>query len=338
MDNLPIQIAPTAALAVAAGYFVLMALSIRIRGLPGLVERWFAGYLALSAVWTVAWSVANLWGWVEPWVVEIGNSIAIYAEALLPAVLLVLTLHFLSQRGGKELTVVGLVWTAVIVVLERGVPGESQSSAILEPLQVVGWSAFIIGSVALTAIEYFRLRRPLHRNRVLYWMLALTLLALGEGLHYLHDTDVARLGMPLRLAGAGMMTFVIVTYSLPDLKSVGRRTLLVIINTVVRATFFSGAMLAGVVAYQAVEPGMWLTIGGGLVIALLLAILQIPLQRFLTGAVERLLFGPGYDASRALRDYSQSISNIVLINRLAEIAIETIAGALDIERDRKSVV
>jgi signal transduction histidine kinase len=228
--------------------------------------------------------------------------------------------------------VVGLVWTAIIVVLERGVLGASQSETLLEPLRVIGWAAFMIGSVALTAIEYFRLRRPLHRNRVLYWMLALTFVAVGEGLHLLHDTDVARVGMPVRLAGAGMMTFAIATYSLPDLKSVGRRTLLVAINTVVRAVFLAGAMLAGVVAYRTVEPGMWLTAGGGAVLAVLLAVVQSPLQRFLAGATERLLFGPGYDASRALRDYSQSISNIVLINRLAEIAIETIAGALDIER------
>jgi signal transduction histidine kinase len=44
------------------------------------------------------------------------------------------------------------------------------------------------------------------------------------------------------------------------------------------------------------------------------------------------LFGPGYDASRALRNYSQSISNILHIERLAAVAIETIAEALDVDR------
>ncbi|MGD9101548.1 MAG: hypothetical protein PVF45_13785, partial [Anaerolineae bacterium] len=72
MENLPIQLAPAAALAAALGYFVLLALSIRIRGLPGLVERWFAGYLILSAAWTIAWTFAHQLRWVEPWVNEIG--------------------------------------------------------------------------------------------------------------------------------------------------------------------------------------------------------------------------------------------------------------------------
>jgi signal transduction histidine kinase len=332
MENLPIQLAPAAAFAAALGYLVLLALSIRIRGLPGLVERWFAGYLVLSAAWTVAWTFAHQLRWVKPQVNEIGASIAIYIAALLPAALVVLTLHFLPRRGARELVFVGLAWTAAVVVVERGLLGESQSESILGPLRLVGWAAFIVGSVVLTTLEYFRLRRPLHRNRVLYWLLALTLVALGEGLHYLNNIDVAQMGMPLRLVGAGLMTYAIATYSLPDLKSIGRRTLLVVIVSLVRAAFFLGAMGVGVLAYQVIEPSPLFTVGGGIAIALLLAVLQVPLQRFFFGATERLLFGPGYDASRALRDYSQSISNILLIERLAEVAIETIAGALDIER------
>ncbi len=339
MGDLSIQWGPTAALVAASGYFLLLALAVRKRGLPGAAERWFAGYLVLSAFWTVAWALANLWRWIQPRATDLGDSIAIYTAALLPPTLAVLTLHFLPRRGAREVTFLGLIWAVAVVLVERGVFSIAQSSTVLDVLRFVGWAGFILGSLALTAFEYTRLHRPLHRNRVLYWLVALSLVALGEGLHHFHNEGVAELGLPLRLLGAIMMTSAITTYSLPDLKSIGRRILLLTIVTLVRALLYLAAIVGAVIAYQFVNSAslderqlLWVTIFGGMAGAVLLALLQVPIQNVVASAAERLLFGPGYDASRALRNYSQSISNIVHIERLATVAIETIAEALDVER------
>lgn len=341
MENLALQWGPTAALAAVLGYILLLVLTIRMRGLPGVAERWFAGYLILSAVWTLAWALTNLWGWVQAWVVDWGTSVTVYTAALLPPALAVLTLHFLPRRGTKEVTIVGLVWAVAIVVVERGVLSglRIRTDAVLSFLRLVGWIGFIAGSVVVTALEYFRLRRPLHRNRVLYWLVALMVVALGEGLHYSLNEGVAKLGLPLRLVGAMMMTYAITTYSLPDLKSVGRRTILVVIVTVVRTILYLSAITGAVLTYQFVRRAslderqeLWLAIAGGVGVSLLLAVLQAPVQKIIVGAAERLLFGLGYDVSRALRDYSQSISNILHIERLAVVSIETIGEALDVER------
>jgi signal transduction histidine kinase len=339
MDNFALQLAPTAALAATSAYFLLLVLTVRTRGLLRVTERWFAGYLVLSAVWTVAWALANLWKWIQQWVVDATGTVAIYTAALLPVVLAVLTMHFLPRRYAKELALLGLAWIAAVVLVERGVLGGSQAEGVLEILQIVGWAGFIMFSVAMTAVEYAGMRRPLHRNRVLYWLVALIMLALGEGLHYLHNDGVAEIGLPLRLVGAMMMTYAIVTYSLPDLKSVGRRILFLVAVTLVRAALYVLAIVGAVIAFQFVlrtglsdQQQLVLAIAGGVAISLLLAILQAPIQRFVASAAERLLFGPGYDTSRALRNYSQSISNILHIQRLATVAIETIAEALDVER------
>jgi signal transduction histidine kinase len=339
MDNLSVQWAPTAALAAMGGYFLLLVLTIRKRGLPGVAERWFVGYLILSAVWTLAWALANVWGWIRPEVVDMGASAAVYTAALLPVALAVLTLHFLPRQGTREVALLGLAWAVAVVLLERDVLGGPQTRTILDVLRLVGWVGFILGSVVMTALEYARLRRPLHRNRVLYWLVALVLIALGEGLHFSGSGRVAEVGLPLRLAGAMMMTYAITTYSLPDLKSVGRRILLMIVVTLVRAALYLIAIVGAVMAYQFVrreslgdQQRLWLTITGGIAISLLLAVLQVPIQKLVAGAAERLLFGPGYDASRALRNYSQSISNILHPERLATVAIETIAEALDVGR------
>jgi signal transduction histidine kinase len=339
MENFATQWGPPAALGAASGYLLLLVLVARKRGLPGAAERWFAGYLILSAVWTVAWALANLWSGLSPAVVDLGSSLAVYTGALLTPTLAVLTLHFLPVRGVREVAVLGLAWAVAVVLVERDVVNITQSGTVLDVLRLIGWAGFIIGSVALTTLEYVRLRRPLHRNRVLYWLVALILVALGEGLQHFRSESVAELGLPLRLLGAMMMSYAITTYSLPDLKSVGRRVMLLASVTLVRAILFLVAILGAVITYRllqhtALDEGqlLWLIIIGAVGSAVLFAVLQVPIQKAVAGLAERLLFGPGYDASRALRNYSQSISNILHIERLASVAIETIAEALDVER------
>lgn len=339
MGDIPLQWGPLAALVTAGGYILLLGITARKRGLSGAVDRWFAGYLLLSAGWTVAWALANLWRWIQSWVVDLGDSIATYTAALLPPALAVLTLHFLPRRGTREVTSVGIAWATAVILAERGILNISQGGTLLNILRLVGWCGFIFGSLVLTALEYARLRRPLHRNRVLYWLVALVLVALGEGIHYLRNEGVAVLGLPLRLSGAMMMTYAVTTYSLPDLKSLGRRILLLIAATLVRAFLFLVAIVGAVVIHQLLgrtsldeQQVLWLSIIGGVVGALLMAFLQVPIQNLIVGLVERLLFGPGYDVSRALRNYSQSISNILHIDRLAVVAVETIAEVLDVER------
>jgi len=336
MENLALQWGPTGALAIAGGYLALTVLTIRRRGLSGAVERWFTGYLILSAVWTVAWALANIWGWIQPWVVDQGATWTIYMAALLPVGLALLTWHFLPQRGVRELGLLGVVWIVALVLVERGVVGKFRDDTVLNVLRLVGWAGFTFSALVMTALEYIRLRRPLHRNRVLYWLVALIVITLSEGLQYYASQGVAKFGLPIRLIGAITMGYAITTYSLPDLKSAGRHFLLNLVMLLVRILLFLAAILA---AWQFIHEGALgnqqqrlFTMAAWLAIAVLLALLQVPLQKMVVGVFERLLFGPGYDAGRALRNYSQSISNILHIERLAAVAIETIAEALDVDR------
>ena len=182
MGNLGLQWGPTAALVAASGYLLLLILAVRRRGLSGATERWFAAYLVLSAVWTVAWAFATQWGWIKPWIIDLGDSLAVYGAALLLPMLAVLTFHFLPRRGAREVAILGLVWVIAVVLVERSVVNAPQSSMALDFVRFVGWTGFVVGSIAMTSTEYARLRRPLHRNRVLYWLVALILVGLGDGI------------------------------------------------------------------------------------------------------------------------------------------------------------
>ncbi|NIO43639.1 MAG: hypothetical protein GTO41_27885, partial [Burkholderiales bacterium] len=78
------------------------------------------------------------------------------------------------------------------------------------------------------------------------------------------------------------------------------------------------------------EQILWFILTVGSLGALFLAVLQVPIQIVVSRVAGRLLFGPGYDAHSALRNYSQRISNILHIERLASVAVQTIAEALDV--------
>ena len=199
MGDLGLQWGPVSALVAAVGYVLSLVLVIRKRGLEGATERWFAAYLVLSVVWTVAWAFATQWHWVQPWVVDVGQRVAVYTAALMLPALAVSTLHFLPRRGVREVVIVGIVWVIAVVLMERRVAYYPENGPLLDALRIVGWVGFILGSLLATAVEYARLQRPLHRNRVLYWLVALVLVAIGEGFQHLRNDGLAQLGLPFRL-------------------------------------------------------------------------------------------------------------------------------------------
>jgi len=60
--------------------------------------------------------------------------------------------------------------------LRLSTPAEATNAVVL-----MGWSGFTGGAAVLTAWDYIRIQRPLHRNRILYWLMAIVLISVGEG-------------------------------------------------------------------------------------------------------------------------------------------------------------
>jgi signal transduction histidine kinase len=73
-----------------------------------------------------------------------------------------------------------------------------------------------------------------------------------------------------------------------------------------------------------------LFIGGG--VALFLTLIFAPLQSFVTRLVNRWMKGDQYDPSQTIHQYSESISNILDMDRLASISVGIILEAMQVER------
>jgi hypothetical protein len=168
---------------------------------------------------------------------------------------------------------------------------------------------------------------PLHRNRLRYWISALTLIAVGTGL-----TLSPALRPPgLSLLGGGLVTllgsFVAViawrTYYLPDMRVMLRRTIsYVVITLVTFAIYFLGILVAQL-AFR-VQTGLE-PLFGAVVVAVVLALGYAPLRQGVQQLTRRVLGGAPVDYTASLQDYSQRITQVLDLNTLASMVLQTAA-------------
>jgi signal transduction histidine kinase len=101
-----------------------------------------------------------------------------------------------------------------------------------------------------------------------------------------------------------------------------------VITTGLALLFYLGALMAAHTIFQATSSyNPWLT---GALLATLLAMLLTPILSQAQRWLDRLIAGVSHDPRRVLRQYSQTISNILDLGLLAKVMVELIGEAMDI--------
>jgi signal transduction histidine kinase len=268
---------------------------------------------------------------------EIANDLQIYA-ALLLAFLFTLTVVAFLRRDLRPWLVVGAAWVMGLVLIVLNVFGlgnviwtSGRYALTLERLAptwaILGWLVFMVGSVLAVRSAYARSRQPLLRNRLNYWTPVFLLLALNDVLVL---DGIAFPGNPIRLAAITLATFIVVTHDPPDLVEVSRRIVTYIITTIVIISFYVAGFTASQTVFRALPNYNPLLVGAG--IALALSFFFTPLLALVRRWVNRWLNIQEYHPSRTLHAYSEQISNILDMQRLANVAVGLIIEAMDISR------
>ncbi len=209
-----------------------------------------------------------------------------------------------------------ILWTNGSLSLQR---------ARLGPAWVIlGWLVFSISLILAVANANKQARQQLFRNRLNYWWPTIFLLFVNDVLLF---SNVIIAGQPIRLAVAVMVAYVIGTHHVPDLRQIVRRVLAYIII----AAAIVGFYVAGFLLIQAIFKNLNPLFIGGFV-ALLLTLIFAPLLALVSRTVNKWMKGDQYDPSRTIHQYSESISNILDMDRLASIAVGIILEAMQIER------
>ena len=192
---------------------------------------------------------------------------------------------------------------------------------------MLGWLVFMLGAVFSARSAFARSRQPLLRNRLNYWTPVFLLMALNDVLIF---GGIPLPGNPIRLGAVVLATFIVVTHDPPDLVEVSRRVVTYIITTIVIVAFYVAGFTASQTVFKALPNYNPLLVGAG--IALLLSFIFTPLLSVVRRWVNIWLNIKEFHPSRTLHAYSEQISNILDMQRLANVAVGLIIEAMDISR------
>ena len=261
-----------------------------------------------------------------------------YGTLALSFLLALILLAFLQKRGNEVWLGAGILWAMILSLLSYN---SFQLPDVLWPdevwalsrewlgfgVAVFGWVIFMGGAMTIFRSAYISTRQPLHRNRLTYW---LPIFFFTVSADILIINNLANWGAPLRLIGTWLLGYIIVTHHLPDVQQIMRSALIYIITTILAILFYLAGFSFAQYAFPYIAKDNPLFIGAA--IALLLAIIFRPLFGVVEHRVDRWLRIVRLDAGRTLNEYSQTISNILDMERLANVTVGLIMEVMDIQR------
>jgi len=299
----------------------------------GLVSAYAVLAMALD-VGEAFWRVGKLSGVSN----ELFQNIELFAVLAL-AVLAALILHMFLQRDyWWGWAVASGVWGLGLILISLSIKSLPEivwsNGKLFLPRErlglawsLLGWLGFLLGGL-VTAIRARRqTRQPLLRNRLTYWLITYCLIFVNDVMLL---GNVGLPGNPLRLAAAILIAYAGLTHNVPDVRQIMRRVLVYLITTLLIVGFYVAGFSFSQTAFRAAPHFNPLLIGA--VIALILALVFTPLLSAVRRLVDSWLYADQYDPGRVLHEYSESISNILEMERLATVAVGIILETMKVER------
>jgi signal transduction histidine kinase len=178
------------------------------------------------------------------------------------------------------------------------------------------------------------LSSPLHRNRLRYWIFALAPMTLGTGLalsRALALPDVFWLvGGAATLLGSLLMVVTWRVYYLPSLRLMLRGTVsYAVITLVTFAIYLLGIRIA---QWAFGMQTQWGPILGTVLVAAVLAVGYTPLRQGVQRLTERAFGGAAVDYAASLQEYSQRTTQVLELEPLAAMVVDTVNAALGVSR------
>ncbi len=252
--------------------------------------------------------------------------------------LLIVLYFFLEKKKSIVWMSIGIFWVALLIALHFNLfqlPDIIWSNETWKiprarlgfAISTTGWLIFSLGAFFSYRKAYKNTRQPLHRNRLRYWLF---IFAFSFGADALFINNFSNWGAPLRLIGAGLLSYVVITHHLPDLQQFIRGALIYISTTLLAGAFYVFSFILAQNLFSEIVKNNPVIIGA--LIAILLATFFRPLYNFVEKIIDRWLGIDKLDINKTISDYSQSISNILNVERLANVTVSLIMEMMGIQR------
>ncbi len=268
---------------------------------------------------------------------EISYRINHYWLILAMFLFLELTWKVLKARPRLLLRLLWVVWLTGFSLIEMNLFGLTENSYralsftqsnLTGAFLATGWLGFTWYLFFLAVKALRKPFEPVTRNLGYYWVLALIFIASSD---FLFLFDYITLGHILRWPGVLFAAAVVIREFMPDTRLVERTALNYLVMTTLTASVLIIGLLVTPPMFNAVKVNYNAALAG-MVVAIFLAALLSPLWVFSQKIVQRIVPPTQYDTSLVLREYSQSLSNILEPDLLASAAVGLVRDAIEIER------
>ena len=323
------------ALAVAALYLLGVGIAFFRRKTYPQAARVMLAFLTLSLLWALFQGLREL-GWLNFLHQEFLRRVPSYSILLLAIAFLALTRAFLKTDGtGWVWWLVGVMWISAGVVLDADLLAlpdpvtlwngdQLARQTIVSMTLIAGWAFFMGGATVYTTRVLRRYSR--YHTAVSYWVIVLLALVVGDGLFF---SAVPLIGNVFRCVGTLLAVYVVSAPRLPNINHLLRRGISFLIFSFIAVILYA----LGLIFVQILlRPRPYSPAYAGLLMALVLVFLFNPLLSRIQQTVNRWISGESRDPTHLLRQYSQSITNILDFQLLATVAVGTASEFLEVQR------
>jgi signal transduction histidine kinase len=321
----------------AIGYIVLFFILIFNRNIDELLVRYLVAYILVSFILDLfrTFLQYHLSDTKLQNIIIISSIIVLVGISVL--LLKICSLLLPIKSDNRVWFIAGSLWTMGLILFvvinsdhfsnlisNEGSP--LSPPRIFNGLAVIGWAGIMSRIVFLTYNSHRVVNRPLHKNRLNYWTISLLLIVIGDVLFFRNVTVV---GSPLHLFGVSVIVYIILTHNLIDIFRTSLQSLRYLI-----ITFF--AMLVYAILLMVLQPIIqgrpgYNTLLGAIIMSAVLAIMINPILDIVSKRINRSLLGMDYDPSTVMREYSQSVNNIVDLKLLEKISISLIKNTFGVD-------
>ncbi len=294
------------------------------------------GYALLAALWALEHYLRPM-AWLNFLDADFLNRLPLYGLVILAFLFLLLTRTLLGASTPLWPWLLGgVISLAAPAALEPrsglAIPAALQIGRFVLPraglaigLLIAGWAA-LTGGAALQTDRSLR-QTSRYATQVSHWAIVLALVVVGGGLYF---ASLHLPGLALYSLGGLLAIYVSTAPRLPEVGHILRDWLSRFVYRLL-ATLIYGLVFLAIYILLRGQLGarpLWLALAGGLAMALA----ADPVMNRLRKRLKRWNSGEHQDTAGLLRQYSQSITNILDLNLLATVAVGTASELLDVKR------
>lgn len=333
------------AVGVAIAYGVLLVLLLtRSREREGIDRRWLmltlAASLAGAAVWVLPENAHTHADYESLFVGELTQpGLSIIALNLVLVLFGAHTLRYLQSKQASLWLGAGLIWwvaqAATSITADNPTIGEmGWYRDIYDPmlwpnaLAFGGWLVITVILMLAALYAFYRARLPEIANQALFAAILTPLVMMGIILGSSGEDILRETGMLVQYIGLAGAVYGLLAYRVFDIRRTFRQTLATsILTSVTAVVLFMALVIAQDLDIE--DEGVYLVLGA---LALLVAVIYIPLRTIAEVIVTRVFGRTPAGISQLLRKFTEDISGVVELQPLVEVTMRTVRDVLRVRR------